>query len=576
MELFKIAIAVAVVLCATYRYWPLEGTEALTSTPILLQHDDLSSSHILYLMHTGETAKALQAYQKYRKRTGLNDFELIEQMGLILLHQGYRTRDPETQCLSLFGAGISTNEKALYILEEGMNSGDSSQQIIALNFLSRYQNDQADLFIYRAMASNSALVRLEAAFKLCARKDPRAVCQTEALMAKIPEVFWSIFPQIYAASGSPEAKKILRKLMIHPDETVRIASVLSVAEHGHDDFLPHIRRMAGHHGAAQQEACASTLGLLKDEISAPLLFKLSQSPHIHVKLAACASLYQLGRHEMRKEVEQLAKKGDLFAIYQLREMPGSEETLASLLQNSDIHIKVNAAVALLELGDPRSLTLISQLLIKDTRDLGLGKLASQGTSLVALKAIPSVHQNFEDDPVANELSLHLREALLTKAVELPEEGFLMLANSIFEAQQNDLIPALTEVLENHPTQAVIDLLKKHQQKVGAPLVRNYCNLSLYRLKQPGPYAKNLLDWVTQQQNIDLIQFRPTLPIDQRQSNLAQFELTPHETSRLLVDSFEAFVRSQDDQGIDALISVIEAGNPKNKYALIGLLMRAIQ
>ena len=62
----------------------------------------------------------------------------------------------------------------------------------------------------------------------------------------------------------------------------------------------------------------------------------------------------------------------------------------------------------------------------------------------------------------------------------------------------------------------------------------------------------------------------------RDKTHTSFELTPQETSRLLVDAFEAFVSAQDDKGVDMLISVIQSGNTKNKYALIGLLMRAIQ
>lgn len=540
------------------------------------QQHETASHHILYLMHTGEATKALQAYQEYRNETGIHDFELIEQMGLIILDQGYRTKDPEIQCLTLFGAGVSTNEKALYILEEGMGTGQPEQQVIALNFLSRYQNDRADLAVHRAMGSNSLLIRLETAFQLAKRKDPKAISQTEALMAKVPEALWPLFPQIYAINGSPEAKKILRKLLTHKDENVRIATILSIAEHHHDDFLPHLRRMLAHHGPAQQEACATALGELKDESSAQRLQQLAKNSNPNVKLAACAALYRLGRHEINKEVESLATTGNIFAIKLLGCMPGSEDTLARLQQNDNLQIKVNAAVALLELSDRRCLNVIAQVLLRDTRDLAIGKISSQGTSLTALKVIPSAQQNFENDPVALELSLHLKENLLIKAVELPELEFLSLANAIFDRQQNDLVPVLAEVLENHPTPSVIEILKKHQQKVGAPLVRNYCNLTLYRLKQPGPYAQNLLDWVKQQRNSDLIRFRPVVPIDQRDKSHTAFELTPQETSRLLVDAFESFVSSQDDKGIDALISVIQAGNPKNKYALIGLLMRAIQ
>lgn len=533
-------------------------------------------NHILYLMHTGETAKALETYQAYRKNTGSYDFELIEQMGLILLDQGFRTRDNEIQQLTLFGAGISTDERVLYIIEDALKNGQPELQIIALNFLSKFQNTKADQAIYKAMASNSLLIRLETALQLAQKKDPKAVSQTEALMAKVPEEIWPIFPQIFAGSGSPDAKKILRKLLTHRDELVRIAVILSIAENGHDDFLPHIRRMAAHLEPAQQEASCTALGILKDEKSAPKLLHLSKSVHPNVRLAALNSLYLLGRLEAGAEIMKMASTGDVFAIYQLGKIPGSEDLLKKLMNVDNLQIKINAAVALLELGDKACIPMIATFLVRNTRDLGLGKLSSQGKSLTALKVIPSAHQNFEENPVAQELSLHLKEALLLKTIELPELEFLKLAHTIFETEQNDLVPALTALLENHATENAIELLKKHQQKIGAPLVRNYCNLALYRMKQPGPYAENLQNFVTLQKNIDLIQFRPVVTIDLREIHEKAFELTPQETSRLLVEAFEAFASSQDDRGIDLLISVIQTGNPKNKYALIGLLMRAIQ
>lgn len=533
-------------------------------------------NHILYLMHTGETAKALEAYQAYRDKLGAHDFDLIEQIGLILLDQGFRTRDAEIQQLTLFGAGISSNEKALYIIEDALTTGQPDLQAIALNFLSKFQNDRADLAIHRAMASNYLLIRLETAFQLAQKKDPKAVGQTEALMSKVPEAIWPIFPQIFAESGTPEAKRILRKMLTHRDELVRIAVILSIAENNHDDFLPHIRRMASQHEPAQQEAAATALGILKDESSVAKLQQLAKSTHSNVRLAALNALYQLGRHESIQDVMAMARAGDVFAIYLLGKMPGSESLLAQLVNAENMQVKINAAVALLEHGDKRCLPVIASLLVRGTRDIALGKVSTQGKSLSALRGIPSAQQNFDENPVALELSLHLREALLAKSLELPEPEFLALANAIFDVQQNDLVPSLTEVLENHPTAKVIELLKKHQQKVGAPLVRNYCNLALYRMKQPGPYAEILQQWVTQQQNIDLIKFRPLVPIDLRELSDTSFDLTPQETSRLLVEAFESFVTSQDDKGIDVLISVIQTGNPKNKYALIGLLMRAIQ
>lgn len=534
------------------------------------------SNHILFLMHTGDTAKALQAYKEYTEQNGSPDFELIERIGLIILDQGFRTRDPETLLLTMFGAGISLNEKALYILEEGLTSNQPELQLIALNFLSKYRNDHADEVIHKAMASNYLIVRLEAAFSMARRKDPKATAQTEALMAKVDEEMWSVFPQIYAANGDVQSIKILRRMLAHSNEEIRIEAIMGVAKNGRDDLLPVIRRLATHHEPAQQEACAAALGILRDESSSSKLEQLSRSSNTTIKLAAFKALYSLGRKEMRQEVEAMAKNNDLFAIALLGSMPGSEEVLASLLKNSPPQVMANAAIALLELGDPRSLPLIAEMLMKDARDLSLINVSSPGKSLSAWKIVPSSLQNFKDNPMALEVSLHAREALLMLSIDLPEKHLIMLANAIFDTQQNDLIPTLVEVLENHPTPEVITLLKKQQQKAGAPLIRNYCNLALYKLKEVGPYADNLRIWVTQQQNIDLIRFRPIVPLNLRNEAETSFNLTPQETSRLLVDAFEAFVSTQDDKGIEMLISVIQSGNPKNKYALIGLLMRAIQ
>lgn len=534
------------------------------------------SNHILYLMHTGDTAKALKAYSEYSNQIGSHDFELIERIGLTILDQGFRSRDPETMLLTMFGAGISLNEKTLYILEEGLTNQQPEIQLIALNFLSKYRNDHADEVIHKAMASNYLIIRLEAVFSMARRKDPKATAQTEALMAKVDEGLWTIFPQIYAANGDAQSIKILRKLMAHSNEDIRIEAILGAAKNGRDDLLPVIRRLATHHEPAQQEACAAAFGALRDESSTPKLEQLARSPNATIKLAAMKALFDLGKKEMREKVEALAKENDLFAITLLGEMPGSEDVLAGLLVKRPAQVMANAAIALLTLGDPRCLPLISEILVKDVRDLAIITVSSPGKSLSSWKIVPSSLQNFKDNPTALEVSLHAKEALLMEAINLPEKQFITLANAIFDTQQNDLVPTLVELLENHPTPEVIALLKKQQQKAGAPLIRNYCNLALYKLKEEGPYADNLRTWVTQQQNIDLIQFRPLLPLNVRNESGASFNLTPQESSRLLVGAFEAFVSTQDDKGIEMLISVIQNGNQKNKYALIGLLMRAIQ
>ena len=88
------------------------------------------------------------------------------------------------------------------------------------------------------------------------------------------------------------------------------------------------------------------------------------------------------------------------------------------------------------------------------------QVESPGKSMNCYRVVPSAQQNFKDTPALAELSLHNKEDLLAKAVELPEDIFLKIADVIFETQQNELIPALIAIMENHPTPKTIDLLKE--------------------------------------------------------------------------------------------------------------------
>lgn len=531
----------------------------------------IEPNRIIFLMQAGHTDSALNAYREMYLQTGRHDYEVIEKIGLILLDQGSRSQEPEIQLLTLFGAGISLNEKALYILEQGLKSSIPQLQLVAMNFLSRFQDDRADEILNRAMKSDSLLIRLEGAYYLAERGVPTALAQTESLMNKLDKQLWALFPQIYAAIGTADATKILRKLLTNPDEQVRIATIMSVAEHHRDDLLPNIRTLASHHNLLQQEACAKALGVMKDESSIAKLEMLTQTGSMTVCLAALEALYKLGRHDVRKHIEQAARERNLFAIHMLGEISGSEDLLAELCNDNDLQVRINAAIALLERQDARSLPALREVLIKNARDLAFLEVASPGMALVAYKVTPSARQNLPDDAGAEEVSLGIREEVLIKAQQLPEKDFLRIARLIFEVQQNDLVPTLVTLLEDLQSSAAIEMLKYYQQKAGAPLIRNYCTLALYRLKEPGPYKDQLQAWISQQHKEDLIRLRPVVAWEMGSS----FAITPQETSRLLIDAFETLAQEKEDQGINILLHAIQYGNTKNRYALAGLLMRSL-
>lgn len=531
-------------------------------------------NRVLYLMQSGHLSSSLQLYRAYVTETGEHDLETIQRMGLMFLDQGSKSNDPEIQLLTLFGAGISINEDAQYILENSIQGSQPKLQLIALNFLARFQNDDATEAINKAMTSPFLPIRLEAVHQLAIKKHPKAVGQIESLMQKVPSEIYALFPQLFAIAGDASAIKALQRLMTHPKKDVRIEAILSAAKHGRDDLLPDVRRLSMHHDIEQQEACAVALGIFQDEHSVPRLQELAQSSVRSVRLAALEALFLLGRESVIQEIEKIAKEGNLFAINILGKIPGSETLLSLLTESRNLHVRLNAALALLERGDPKCFPALHEVLIKDSRDLAFIKIHTPGQGLETVKVIPSAQQNLEDNSIAVELSLHLREAVLEKTLALPEKTFLTLARTLFNKQQVDLIPLLTRLLEALQSPDAIALLTVHREQIGAPLVRNCCNLALYRLKEPGPYREALQRWLSSQQDSDLIQFRPFIPSEMRDFAISHYQLTPQDTSLLLVEAFESLVQTQDKEGINLLLEAIHHGNKKNRYALAGLLMHA--
>jgi len=534
------------------------------------------SNQILYYMQVGDSRRAFQMYEEYYHEKGQHNLEILHQLGLMILAEGHADSDPEIQLMTVFGAGVSLDERAAYILEEGLRSSIPNIQLVSLNFIAAHQNSRSADALKQALTSHFFPVRLEAVYHLAMMKHPSAVGQTESLMQKVPHELYPIFPQIFAIVGNHDAIKILQRLLVDSDINVRVEAIRNIAKYHRDDLLPQIRTLATHHHVVQQEASAIAMGELNDESSIPRLKELSNSATPAVKLAALKSLHTMEQPEARLEIEKLALEGDPFAITLLGDIPESKPILYKILKSQNLTLRANAALALLELKDSACLPIVSEILIKDSRDLVCVKVQTEGRGLSAWKVIPSARQNFKEDPVAFELSLKLREEVLTESMNLPENDFLYIANLVLEYNQNDLVPTLVRLLENLQTPQAIELLKKHREKIGAPLIRNYCNLALFRLKEPGPYADSLREWISSWQNQNLIQLRPYLPWELRDVLEHQYQVNAHDTSRLLIESFEAFTQGKDDKGIEVLLQAIQHGNPKNRYALAGLLMLTAQ
>jgi len=547
----------------------------------LEEKKEVNKLHILYLLQSREFAKGIDLYQDYKKILGRHDFEILQQMGLLLLEQGARSADPETQLTSIYGSGIAGIAASLDILEAGITSTQPQTQVAAIQLLGGLQDDRCEELLTKAMSSDYFFTRLEAAYQLSLRKSRVATGQIEALMYKVPPQVRFFFPQFFALIGTSDAISLLRQMMDDPFHMTRIEAILSAAKFGRDDLLPPIRARATHLDPAEQEACAAALGFLKDSKSLPVLRTLSRSPSTNIKLSAIYALHQLGEESAKEQIVLLAKEGNLFAINLLGTIPGTQEVLVNFLNASDLQLRFNASLALLKLKDPRVAPVLLEFLIRDVRDLGFQPQHSVGNSLLSWKVIPSAQHHQKDGYDILSVSLSVREHLLRECLELPASDFLFIASALFQTKQIDLIPLLVALMENLQTKETIDLFEQKAEAAGAPLTRTYCHLACFRLNKKESHKRAILQWMETKKQTEMIRFRPmvawnTQMPDRIPETANAFELTPEENSRLLIECYQTMAREHAEESIDVILDGLKSGHPKNRSVLAGLLIQAIQ
>jgi len=540
----------------------------------------IPKNQILYLVQGGEIERGVQLYQDYvRERGGRHDFPTLEQMGYILIHQGARDSDEECKLLSMYGLSIAGSSEGMGLYEIGMNSKNPIVQLSTIQFLSHIQDDQVEPLLLKAFSSSYISVMMEAAYVLATRRSDRVTGMIHSFMLRLPPCLHVYFPELFGMIGTSDAIGVLKQMINAPHLEVRLAAIFAAAKFGRDDFLHGIRAAATHLDEAEQEMCAAALGYLKDSHSIPLLKSLLTSPSSNVRLAACQSLAMLGDHSFHELVIEHALHKNLLAIPMLTSIPNTEAILLSLLKDDNLQIRINSALALLKKRDARCASTLLTVLLKDEQDLGFRPMHSLGGAFMTWKIIPSCTQyakQIQED--LSSITLSLREQILLDSLELPEESFLYIARKIFLHKQNDLIPLLVRLLENLNTPDAIALLQEESLRAGAPFIRTYCHLALFRMNGNSPHKDKLYKWIESRKEHELIRFRTTLSWIERKdiATHSTFQLSPKETSLLLIEAFETLAGSHDMRGIDILLDSIRSGNRKNRYALAGLLLKAIQ
>lgn len=531
-----------------------------------------SKEQILFLMQTGNIKDSFSKYQKLCEH-GPQDFKTLQQMALILLKRGAKSQNQEKRKLALYGAGLSASSEGLEILEKGLSSTDAEAQMIALHFLANTQDDKVDELLISAMASQFLPIRMEAAYCLAEKKHPQALGQIQSLMQHLPAQFRPFFPFFFMLLGTKEAMEITKNFLNDYDVDVRVETILNAANFHKDELLPQIRPKLEHGLQQEREAAIFAIGKLKDSASIKQLKTLASSVLPSIRVAALKTLIQLGEISYKEKLEKEALGENLFAINALGQFEGTAKTLRKTFASKNFDVQLNSAIALLKNKDPHCLNLIARILIKRDGFLPLSIAFSPGKTLPFFKLAKSRSLKAEEGEM--EISLAIREQILQDCIELDETHFLKIAKLICENDQNDLIPHLIDLLENLQTDSTIAFLKQEAQKPGSPLIRDYCNLALFRLKEPGPYENYLYSWVEQNHNNDIIRLK-SVSNPKFFTSTNHYELTLPEKSRLLIDIYSALFSTREEKNIKAVIEAIKNTKPKNRYALSGLLLQATE
>lgn len=526
-----------------------------------------NKNHILYLTHAREYEKAIYYYQKYFEKTQEHDFEILQKIALSILENGAKSTNTEERQLAIFGAGLAASTKSLKILEKGLFLPEMGSQLTALHFICALQDNETNNLLIKAMSSDFLETRIEAAFQMAQKKYPCALGQIESLMQKLPIFFKPFFPQLFGLINTNESLAILKNMLFDKDPNVCTQAILSFAQNNRDDLLYLLKKKMEHSSIAEKEALAFSISHLNDSSSMDILKNYTQSSNDYVKLASYLALYKLGDKTSQYPIIEMAKN-NLFAINALGSVENSEEFLAKLTRSNDLQIRANSSIALLKKKDKRALEGIKEILIDD------GKAIIPRSSLGRTLNFFQIVSTFKRKDIDFNLSLEIKQSLLKEAIELDLDSFISLANDIFKNNQNDLIPYLAISLSNLKSDKIIEFLQNYA-KNGSPLIRNYCNLSLYKMDVKGFYFERLKKYIKENNSSNYIHLKPFEPNKIRYEK-NQYELSPDESNKLLIDIFTIIAEKHEVDGIMVILDALKTTHKFNRYPLCGLLLRATE
>ncbi|MFZ4773669.1 MAG: HEAT repeat domain-containing protein, partial [Chlamydiia bacterium] len=474
----------------------------------LLGINETAQKQILHLTAIGEVDKAITSYLKHSIESQEHSIDILEQIGVKIIQDGFKTHNPETCLLSLFGANIARLPVDRKFLSRAFRSPNPMLQSAALQTLSMEEMDDTEFLLKEGVKSDFLMIRLETLYQLVGRHAKHAMGLVESLRNILHPQLHFFFPEFYALDGTDESINYLKQLTHDPSLSVRVSSILSSVKYDRDTLLPVIRSVVTHPNPLEQEVSAFALGKFRDIESKSKLERLIKSNSPDVKLAGALALLKLGFFEYKQEIIDLVKKGHPFAIAALGEVGGGREELRALLQSPHHMTRYRAARALLQQRDPTCLTTVVEMLVTPTYDLNLVPFFSPARTHSSFESYFGPIKEAELKNSIAAFTHYIKESMLIEALDLGEPQFLNIATTLISLKKSELIPTLVRLLENLHSKEAVDLLRKSTQQPGAPFIRSYANLAMYRLGNYKEFDKSTLDFIKESVAQEMISFQP--------------------------------------------------------------------
>jgi HEAT repeat protein len=474
--------------------------------------------------------------------------------------------------------GISGAVSSNHLLYSFLKSANPQVQAAALQLASQMFDDEAEKILLSALSSPFFMIRMEALFYLAARRSTKTFEQIQSIHSLVPPFFYPYFADFYALDRSESSLVELRKMVVDQREEMRLAALLAILKYGMEDLKTVISPILSQKNPIELETVAYTLGLMQDLSATENLKKLTSFPQIEVRLSALYALIKLGYTDYSIEMERLAKEKNLFAISMLGNLNFGESVLIPLLQDEEVTIRLAATLALLHQRNPVVMPYLLDLFDINRNILCLVPIYSPGKTMFYWQLVPLKSIS---DPTGKKNCMTFTgmflENLLSEALELGDKPFIQLSSALFAKRQDWIVPKLVRLLENLQSPLSIELLKEKSELLGAPLIRSYATLALFRIGQDSASRETLIKWLLTEKQTEIIRFRPmieeSLSVARGESS---YQLTPEETSGFLIEALDALSQKREEKNIIYLLTLMKDGHPKNRFALAGLLLRSLR